>query len=101
MTHTASVASLQIEINDNVVFFLHRPSDSEIAMARKAKLKDKMTAFIIKDIGTYLIFILIVSKLAYSEKDPNMFQYRRDLVNMFHSSHYTNGPSLGRVRTRF
>ena len=65
-----------------------------MARARKARLRDKMTAFVIKDIVTYMIFLLIVSKLAYSEKDPNMFFYRKDLVNMFGGGTYTDGPSL-------
>ena len=60
-------------------------------------MKDKMTLVVIKDIATYLIFLLIVANLAYSEKDPNMFPYRADLVNMFKDSVYTDGPSLDKV----
>lgn len=40
----------------------------------------------------------MVAKLAYSEKDPNMFGYRADLVNMFEQSTYTDGPSLDQVK---
>lgn len=77
---------------------MFRPSDDEIARARKAKLRDKLTAFVIKDIVTYLIFLHIVANLAYSEKDPHMFGFRKDLVNMFSIGTYTDGPSLDDVR---
>jgi len=56
-----------------------------------------MTWFVIKDIATYLFFLLVVSRLAYSEKDPSTFLLRNDLINMFEKGRYTNGPDLSVV----
>ena len=81
-----------------LLFYLfYRPSDGELARARKAKLRDRMTWYVIKDIFTYLMFLLVVSKLAYSEKDPNTFLFRNDLLNMFESGKYTKGPDFSLV----
>ena len=74
--------------------FYFRPNESVLERARKRKLKDKMTAQIIKDIVTYAIFLLVVVFLAYSEKDPNTFYLRKDLEDMFSSSKYAKGPAL-------
>ena len=79
------------------MYLILRPTDTELERARKAKMKDKLTWFIIKDIATYVFFLIIVARIAYSEKDPNMFQYRNDLVNKFQYSTYTDGPTLDQV----
>lgn len=82
----------------NHVFFLVRPTDSEMARARKMKLREKMSSVVLKDILIYLFFLLIVANLSYSEKDKHMFIYRRDLVNMFERSRYTGGIHFDAVR---
>ena len=53
-----------------------------------------MTWFVIKDIGTYFLFLLIVSKLAYSEKDPHQYLFRQDMLNAFQFGKYTEGPNF-------
>lgn len=68
-----------------------RPSESALARARKIKLKERMTWEVIKEIVIYFVFLLVVSRLAYSEKDPNMFMLRRDLKSMFDSAKYSDG----------
>lgn len=50
-----------------------------------------MTWEVIKEIVIYFVFLLVVSRLAYSEKDPNMFMLRRDLKSMFDSAKYSDG----------
>ena len=82
-------------------FSLFRPSDSELMRARKAKVRDKMTWFVIKDIGTYFLFLLVVSKLAYSEKDPHQYLFRNDMLNAFQLGKYSLGPSFEEVRYFF
>jgi len=45
---------------------------------------------VIKDIATYLIFLLLVAKLAYSERDMHTYIFRQDMVNMFQDAKYTD-----------
>eukprot|EP00111_Clytia_hemisphaerica_P007273 TCONS_00021135-protein len=71
-----------------------RPSDSELEKSRKQKIREKMTGIVIKDIATYLIFLLIVAKLAYMEKDFHTYIYRQDMVNMLKEATYTFGPKF-------
>ena len=79
------------------MFLTFRPSDSEISKARKLKIREKMTGIVIKDIATYLIFLLVVGKLAYSEKDYHTYIYRKDMVNMLSEAMYAAGPKFGDV----
>ena len=53
-----------------------------------------MTWLVIKDMGTYFLFLLIVSKLAYSEKDPHQYLFRQDMLNAFQLGKYTEGPNF-------
>ena len=50
-----------------------------------------MTGIVIKDIFTYLLFLGVVGKLAYSEKDMHTYWFRNDLVNMFQYAKYSDG----------
>ena len=56
-----------------------------------------MTGLVVKDILTYLVFLLIVGKLAYAEKDMNTYYFRQDIMNMFQYSRYQEGPSFDDV----
>ena len=60
-----------------------------------------MTGIVIKDIATYLIFLLVVGKLAYSEKDYHTYIYRKDMVNMLSEAMYAAGPKFGDVNIVF
>ena len=84
----------------HTILVTFRPSDSQLARARRAKLRDIMTWSVIKDIGTYFLFLLVVSKLAYSEKDPHQYLFRQDLLNAFQSGKYTFGPDFEDVSLR-
>ena len=57
-----------------------------------------MTGIVIKDIGTYIIFLLIVAKLAYSERDFHTYIYREDMINMLKNAKYTEGPNFEGVK---
>lgn len=61
------------------------------------KIREKMTGLVMKDIATYLIFLLIVAKLAYSERDFHTYIYRKDMVNMLKDAKYTGGPQFEQV----
>ena len=50
-----------------------------------------MTGMVIKEIFTYLLFLGIVGKLAYSERDMTSYWFRKDLVNMFQGASYSEG----------
>lgn len=50
-----------------------------------------MTGIVIKDIFTYICFLGIVGKLAYSERDMHAYWFREDLVNMFKLAKYSDG----------
>ena len=76
-----------------MTFFL-RPSDSELEKSRKEKLREKMTGIVVKDIATYLIFLLIVGKLAYMERDFHSYIYREDMISMLKEATYTKGPKF-------
>jgi len=82
----------------HIISLSFRPSDSYLERCRKAKIREKMTGIVFKDILTYLLFLLIVAKLAYSEKDMNTYYLRQDIVNMFQLSTYQKGPSFDAVR---
>jgi len=64
----------------HIISLSFRPSDSYLERCRKAKIREKMTGIVFKDILTYLLFLLIVAKLAYSEKDMNTYYLRQDIV---------------------
>ena len=83
--------------NCSINCFFFRPSDSEIEKSRKMKIREKMTGLVIKDIVTYLIFLLVVAKLAYSERDFHTYIYRKDMVNMLKDATYTGGPNFEQV----
>ncbi|XP_066922168.1 polycystin family receptor for egg jelly-like [Clytia hemisphaerica] len=68
-----------------------RPTDSDLEKARKSALRDKITYVTIKEISIYVIFLIVVAKLAYAERDYHTFMFREDLVNMFHRATYS-GP---------
>jgi len=83
-------------------FFFSRPSDSELIKARKSRIRDKLTGAVIKEIVIYLLFLCIVSKLAYAEKDYHQYMFREDMVNMFEKATYTNGSmKFDKVTTYF
>ena len=50
-----------------------------------------MTATVIKEIAIYILFLCIVGKLAYEEKDFHQYIFREDMVNMFQKATYTKG----------
>ena len=74
-----------------IIVIIFRPSDSEIEKARKSAIRDKMTWAVIKEIFTYIVFLGVVGKLAYAEKDMHTYWFREDLVNMFKHAKYTSG----------
>eukprot|EP00111_Clytia_hemisphaerica_P021129 TCONS_00062242-protein len=69
-----------------------RPSDTFLERCRKARIREKMTGVVFKDICVYLIFLGLVAKLAYGEKDMHTYYFREDMMNMFQQSKYQNGP---------
>ena len=50
-----------------------------------------MTGYVIKDMAMYFLFLAIVLKLAYAERDKHAFIFREDLVNMFQRATYSEG----------
>ena len=61
-------------------------------------MREKLTGSVVKDFATYIFFLLIVAKLAYSEKDFHQYIYREDMVNMFNHAKYGNGPKFEQVQ---
>lgn len=60
-----------------------------------------MTGIVLKDIITYLVFMFIVGKLAYAEKDMSTYHFRNDIMNMFQNGKYQEGPVFDKVSRHY
>ena len=77
---------------------MYRATDSFVERCRKARIREIMTGIVLKDIITYMVFLFIVGKLAYAEKDMSTYHFRNDIMNMFQHGKYQMGPVFDEVR---
>ena len=78
--------------------FMPKPPDPvKLEEMRQFKLKQKVMYKILKEIGSYIIFVLILLTVAYGNRDPRSHEVNNALTSYFMSGTYGGKLALGDV----
>lgn len=67
----------------------NKPSEETLEMARKKREDEKQMCVILKDIITYLVFMLIMLLIAYGHRDKNSFLQKESIEGLLLRQNYS------------
>ena len=59
------------------------PNTAELELARKLRLNEIQMEAVLKEIITYILFLMVIFFLSYQQRDPVSFQYAENLKSIF------------------